>query len=535
MDYVTAIDADVPFPQTSSGTVRSLSHQIKGRINMRRHFRLSFDPHAPDDSDDEEEEEEEENAGVVSDEEEYTTSDSDMSSSSAASEARTLEAAHAPSREMSPNIYQWNKPRTGLLDLPLELIEHIATSIRQSRSLSVMDAGAYFVADKYHDFAEARFSLSSLTKVNKFLRSALERLLYRNILVDFSSWKGRKHTAWPAGSLVLLLQTLHERPELGTYVHIAAVDFQNCTDGKRIEDALQLFLLRCPNLNHLFLSQCPVAFWTWTAPISRLTGFATAFAPGILMTLFPSLSSLRDLHLRDCHVMALQGPLPSHNIKRLRLDSSHEDASAHFNRVLTICADSVTELQVRFIGGLQLRAPRFTERAFIRPGGDKIHTLRLDNLSVLSHPASGYAQLLRDMPALEHLHLSHHGVFARNAFRALPDSLTSLTVSEYYGLWASEHSKKGFVAGLAQSVLTSGLPIARVEGANVRKKEEMKPLIDACREREILFEKIGKAAADDFIRVIFGRRIVWNPLFIDSEADPVKEDPVSESDDSEEA
>jgi hypothetical protein len=270
------------------------------------------------------------------------------------------------------------------------------------------------------------------------------------------------------------------------------LDYQLSTESEELEMGLEEFLKRTPNLTHLFLSQCPVALWDF--PAKHLKGFATTFAPGILLSLLDRLPALRDLHLRDCHVMALAGELPSHNLQRIRLDSSHEYASAHFARVLTICGDSVHELDVRFIGGLQLPAPCFlTESPFARAGGDAVRTLRLDNISVLSHLSSGYAHLLRELPALEHLHLSHHAVFASGAFGMLPASLRSLTASAYYGLWTPEPAKKGFLGALASCISMSSKEIARVEGSSGKKLDErldLLPVVEACKTEQILCEKI---------------------------------------------
>ncbi|KAF7357793.1 BZ3500-MvSof-1268-A1-R1-Chr3-1g06135 protein [Mycena venus] len=396
-----------------------------------------------------------------------------------------------------------------LLDLPLEIIENIADKIRDPKCPLLMDAAAFYISDKYSDFSEARFSLSALSKVCSELRCAVERILYRNIQLDFTGWKGRKHTGWPAGSLRLLLRTLGERPELGRYIHIAALDFQlSSTDSEVLEKGLEEFLMRTPNLSHLFLSQCPVAFWD--LPAKHLRGFATTFAPGILPSLLEQLPALRDLHLRDCHVMALHGELPSHNLQRIRLDSSHEYASAHFARVLTICADSVHDLDVRFIGGLQLRAPCFlSESPYGRPvGGSSIRTLRLDNISVLAHLSSGYAHLLRDLPALEHLHLSHHAPFAAGAFAMLPSSLRSLTASAYYGLWTPEPAKNGFVAALAGCIGISTKEIARAEGSGGKKWDErldLGPVVEACRTERIPCKKVEEP--DPFVTIFFGTKV----------------------------
>ncbi|KAJ6507125.1 hypothetical protein C8R47DRAFT_1100418 [Mycena vitilis] len=459
----------------------ALSNRIKSRLALRRlYFSPNPDANKTPPNDDEEDSEDEDRS-----------SDSESSSSDAAPKPATT----AFSRRRSSNLYHWNRPgpRVTLMDLPLEIIEYIAEKIGDPKCPQLMDAAAFYISEKYSDFSEARFALSALSQVSVDLRHAVERILYRNIQLDFTGWKGRKHTGWPAGSLRLLLRTLEERPELGRFIHVAALDYQlSSTDSEALEQGLEEFLLRTPKLTHLFLSQCPVALWG--LPAKHLTGFATTFAPGILLSLLEHLPALQDLHLRDCHVMALVGDLPSHNLRRLRLDSSHEYASAHFARVLTICGASVHDLDVRFIGGLQLPAPCFlAEAPFPHMGGGAVSTLRLDNISVLSHLSSGYAHLLRDLPALEHLHVSHHAPFAPGAFRMLPASLRSLTASEYYGLWSPEPAKKGFVAALAACISISTKEVARVEGSSGRKLDErwdLLPVVEVCRTDRILCEEI---------------------------------------------
>ncbi|KAK7005918.1 hypothetical protein R3P38DRAFT_3326385 [Favolaschia claudopus] len=468
-----------------STRLNMLSDRIKSRLALRR---LYFSPkrtcmvksHESDQSD-----------------EEDPSSESDSSSSATASPEPTTIA----------RLDRRNRASIALLDLPLEIIENIADKLRSPRCPQLMDAAAFYISEKYSDFSEARFSLSALTKVCSALRCAVERELYRNVQLDFTGWKGRKHTGFPAGSLRFLLRTLRERPELGRYIQVAALDFQlSSTDSEILEKGLEEFLDHTPCLSYLFLSQCPVAFWDF--PAQHLRGFATTFAPGILPSLLEQLTSLRDLHLRDCHVMALHGDLPCHNLQRIRLDSSHEYASAHFARVLAICGESVHDLDIRFIGGLQLRAPSFhaeldTFRSL--PGGKSIRTLRLDNISVLSHLTSGYAHLLRELPSLEHLHVSHHAPFASGAFCMLPASLRSLTASEYYGLWTYELAKNGFIAALAGCITISTKEMERVEGSSGKTGDEgsdLQLVVDVCKTERMPCTKVEEALP--FVTIFFG-------------------------------
>ncbi|KAJ7162032.1 hypothetical protein C8R46DRAFT_1222169 [Mycena filopes] len=496
MSVRVAPKSDTTLFAAGSAGLSVLSNRIKSRLALRRlQFATKTVAHKPDAVDEESEDEDQ-------------WSDSESSASDATPQPKF--ATTFP-RKRPSNLYYWNRPRVELLDLPIEIIEHIATSIRDPKCPLLMDTAALYISDKYSDFSEARFSLSALSQACSGLRNAVERVLYRNIQLDFTGWKGRKHTGYPAGSLRLLLRTLNERPELGKYIYIAALDYQLSTESEALERGLEDFLALTPNLTHLFLSQCPVALWDF--PAAHLVGFATTFAPGILPSLLDQLPALRDLHLRDCHVMALAGALPSHKLRRIRLDSSHEYASAHFARVLNICGDSVHSVDVRFIGGLQLRAPFFlpSDTTFAQcGGGTSIRMLRLDNISVLAHLSSGYASLLRELPALEHLHLSHHAPFASDAFRMLPASLLSLTASAYYGLWTGELAKTGFLPALASCISMSAREIARVEGSRGPKWDErldLQPVVTACRTERVLCENVEDVEA--FVTVFFGTRVPY--------------------------
>ncbi|KAJ7282801.1 hypothetical protein C8J57DRAFT_51816 [Mycena rebaudengoi] len=474
---------------SSANPLSILSNRIKSRLALRR---LQFEMEIKTSSNEPVDEESE---------------DEDRSSDSESSSDGTPK--YVPGRPRYSNLYYWNRPRIELLDLPVEIIEHIAVSLRDPKCIPLMDTAALYISEKYSDFSEARFSLSALSQVCSALRHGVERILYRNVQLDFTGWKGRKHPRWPAGSLRLLLRTLEARPELGRYIYTAALDYQLSTESEALEQGLEDFLAQTPNLQNLFLSQCPIALWDFTT--KYLTGFATTFAPGILPSLLEHLSALKDLHLRDCHVMALTGVLPPHNMQRVRLDSSHDNASGHFARVLSICGNSVHDLDVRFIGGLLHSSPLFLGEEFTRGGGAALQTLRLDNISVLSHVSSGYAQLLSQLPVLQHLHVSHHAPFAERAFAVLPTALRTLTISHYYGLWTYAEPAVAFMPALAACISTSSREIARVEASDGDGQNErfysvldLQPVIARCKVERTPFAKVDGAQA--FIVLFFGSK-----------------------------
>ncbi|KAG6853643.1 hypothetical protein C0991_002611 [Blastosporella zonata] len=358
-------------------------------------------------------------------------------------------------------------PRVVLLNLPVEILEHIALCLRHPAP--VLNAASRYIDDRYSDFADARLCLSAYSKTCSTLRSVVERVLYRDIQLDFTGWKGRKHTKWPAASLKLLLRTLETRPQLGRYIHAAALDYQLSTESKALEDGLEKFLELTPNLKTLYLGQCPLALWNF--PHTKITTFATTFAPGILPSILNHFPKLENLYLRDCHVMGFSLDLPSHNLKSIRLDSNHDHAAAHFSRALVLCANTVEYLDIRFIGGLLHQSPSFTPRIpnIPPPPAMNLRSLRLDNISVFSHVDSAYTQILQNLTQLEHLHVSHHSSFQIGAFTVLPPHLRRFTTSEYYSCWESRpvmaepyERNKEFMISFAECIVRTELKISRV-------------------------------------------------------------------------
>ncbi|KAG6820475.1 hypothetical protein H0H93_016771 [Arthromyces matolae] len=350
-------------------------------------------------------------------------------------------------------------PRICLLGLPTEIIEQIATCLRYP--LPVLDAASRYIDDRYSDFADARFALSAYSKTCSTIRPIVERVLYRDIQLDFTGWKGRKHTQWPAASLYLLLPTLKTRPQLGKLIRTAALDYQLSTESNALEDALEDFLELTPNLRTLYLWQCPLALWNF-AP-HKITTFATTFAPDIIHSILNNFPQLENLYLRDCSVMGFTLDLPRHNLKTVRLASNHHNAAAHLTRALALCSKSATHLDVRFIGGFLHQSPAFDPKVDHVPPSPatSLRSLRLDNISVFSHVNSAYTQVLQSLTALEHLHLSHHSCFDSGAFKLLPPALHKLTVSDYYGSWETrpvkkepEFKNKDFMLSLAKCIAT---------------------------------------------------------------------------------
>ncbi|KAF8061693.1 hypothetical protein FPV67DRAFT_292316 [Lyophyllum atratum] len=398
-------------------------------------------------------------------------------------------------------------PRIVLLDLPMEILELIAASLRAQ--VPVLEAASRYIDDRYSDFSHARFALSAFSKVCSTLRGLVERILYRDVQLDFTGWKGRKHTKWPAASLRLLLRTLGTRPELGQFIHGAALDYHLSSESKVLEEGLEKFLHLTPNLKTLFLGQCPLALWD--LPLHRATTFATTFAPGIIPSILGHFPDLQNLYLRDCHVMNFSLDLPPHDLKTIRFDSNHEHAAAHISRALMVCSDTAHHLDIRFIGGLLHQSPNFTPRLpYMGPAPTaSLRSLRLDNISVFSHLDSAYIQVLQSLPALEHLHVSNHSCFSPNAFSVLPRSLRRLTTSEFYGYWERwsldvnpQDRNENFMLALANCIATSTRKISHVIAFGGSESDQSLQLVSgAC-----TFEKIRYTEArgvEAFIEVNF--------------------------------
>ncbi|RDB24226.1 hypothetical protein Hypma_008591 [Hypsizygus marmoreus] len=402
-------------------------------------------------------------------------------------------------------------PRIVLLDLPTEILEHIAASLRDP--IPALEAASRYIDDRYSEFSQARFELSAFSKVCKPLRRIVERILYRDVQVDFTGWKGRKHTKWPAGSLKLLLRTLNTRPELGHFIYAAALDFQLLSDSKELERGLERFLLFAPNLKTLFLAQCPLSLWD-VPPLPKTVTFATTFASGMLPRILEQFPGLQNLYLRDCHVLGFTPlDLPPHKLQTVRLDSNHEHAVSHLRRTLALCADTVHRLDIRFIGGLLQPSPTFTPRmsGLRSPSVSNLRSLRLDNISVLSHPRSGYAQVIQSLSALEELHVSNHSCFSPHAFGVLPPTLRTLSSSDFYGYWEkprlrdlAQNKEDPFVVAVAECVTMSKRRIAHVVLAIGREPNQcydIKPLLVACALERIGFKFVDRKEA--YLEVTF--------------------------------
>ncbi|KAJ7267605.1 hypothetical protein B0H12DRAFT_1097936 [Mycena haematopus] len=90
----------------------------------------------------------------------------------------------------------------------------------------------------------------------------------------------------------------------------------------------------------------------------------------------------------------------------------------------------------------------------------------------------------------------------------LPASLRSLVASAYYGLWASEPTKTGFIDALAECISTSSKEIAHVEGSGGKKGDERQnllPIVTACREEKIPCNRVEDPSP--FVAIFFGTKV----------------------------
>lgn len=334
----------------------------------------------------------------------------------------------------------------------------------------------------------------------------MERILYRDVQLDCTGWKGRKHPKWPAGCLRLLLRTLEDRPELGRYISSAAVDYQLSTEPSALEQGLGDFLARTPHLKTLFLSHCPLALWNF--PLHNARTFATSFANGILPSVLEHFPKLQNLYLRDCVYMGFDSEVPEHKLRTVRFDSNHAHAAVQFARALNACSDTTDHLDIRFIGGLLQPSPVFGSKLpkLSDNFGSALRSLRLDNISIFSSLTSAFAKMLLKLPVLEDLHVSNHTCFSPDAFSILPPSIQTLTVSDYHGYWevtSEDIEKNTFLSAMAQCIAIPSRKISSVVASNGTGKMiglDLEPVSAACKLEGIKFSEI--IVRDHFVQLI---------------------------------
>jgi hypothetical protein len=278
-------------------------------------------------------------------------------------------------------------------------------------------------------FDSTRQDLNSLSQVCSFVRTPVEREMYRDIHLNFGGWSilmtqdmcdsdedaSDPFDGIPIGdrkpaSLPLLLNTLDQRPDLGGLIRCVILEWWggNIYSTSRnvftvMEQAVSRLLCHCSCLESFATLELPQAR-VFKVHHTHVTYLAVGFAPEHIPIIFEIFPALQTLHFLDFDPAALPSNIPSHNLIALRLDAfenGHVDGptARFFAQALRLCGQSVEELMLRFddFTPMEMRAPGIPR--LLPNAGAGLVTVLLDNLLVLEHPSSGIASCLRDLPA----------------------------------------------------------------------------------------------------------------------------------------
>lgn len=387
---------------------------------------------------------------------------------------------------------------TNIVNLPIEVIEHIALNIRYTfpgwsgwepaqelLQVSVNGDPSAFILTKQN--------LVAFSQTCSFLRGPAERVLYQDIRLNFHGWREFLHNhevscdtdgsdqsdsdsdsvssadsetstysdIWPTaytGSLPFLLRTLDQRPDLGLYVRSVCVDWYDnraFTKGFEMEGALIRLFECCPRLQRLVIPDLPSIDTIMKMSASQITTLACVYSPEVSYAL-AYFTLLRNLYCRDfgsSHSSFLW-ELRHHNITTLELDGHGADETSYFGRALELCTVSVHELTLRHCG-VRLNPGGPVLALGIPDVGRGLVTLRVKGLCILNHISGEVGQILRNLPLLRHLHLNRHSPLTPGAFTLLPRSIETLTLSEY-ALLGDFETRDDIIHALVNCLLASG-------------------------------------------------------------------------------
>lgn len=362
----------------------------------------------------------------------------------------------------------------------------------------------------------------------------MERILYQDIHLDFhrwdilpapagedssdssdssdpecdSDWADAWRTSIYPGSLPLLLRTLDQRPDLGIYVRSVLVDWLgediSASSPRELSmkygAMIQLFE-RCPRLQRLVIPTLPPDEVIAKFSCAQMTTLACGYDSSKVPAMVRKCPSLRSLQCVDCkkwnHSPCLlwQGPFPRHNLAALELHGEGNDAAGFVMQALQLCTASVQELTISYSNGWGTIGPEIPR---LDPDiGQNLITLRIKGVCastskgfcILKDSPRKFGQILRNLPALKHLHLTRHAPLTPESFTLLPRGLRSLTLS-CYGLTAygDRYTRNEYIHALA-SCLRSPAGRARnvtkiialgVEEFNSRILGDLQPLRQLC-------------------------------------------------------
>jgi hypothetical protein len=426
---------------------------------------------------------------------------------------------------------------TTLTDLPIELIGEIAVNVRYPTSDGIWEDAEAFLLDYYTSFTSRRKDISALSQTCSFVRKPVERILYQDVHLDFSGWHklcaredsndsgdpendsddmwcGSSPKDWP-GSLPLLLRTLDQRPDLRIYVrsallgwfgeHISSI---SPMDLSRKHGAMIQLFERCPRLQRLAIPDLPPIEVIAKLSAAQITTLACRYHPFRVPAMVEKLPLLRNLHCVDSerwnHPSSPPSTVPRHNLTILELHGEGNDEMAFFIQALELCTVSVQELRITYRkdkATIGIAVPCLNPNV-----GKSIVTLRIKGLCaskglcILNRTGSEIGQIFHNLPALQHLHLTHHLPLTPESFTPLPRGLRSLTLSNC-GIagWGDRYTRDDYIRALVyclQSPAGRSRNIIKiiavgVEDANSNILGDLQPLRQFCDTQKISFLQEG--------------------------------------------
>jgi hypothetical protein len=376
-----------------------------------------------------------------------------------------------------------------LESLPPEVIEEIAESLSFGTTVHLDGCNPVdmYFEDAFTDVSAARLDLSSFSQVCFAVREPVERILYRNIQLDFSGWTGfgTNHSPSLAGCLRLFLRTLDERPQLGRFVRSAALDWNSRSRMlDPIEEGLVIFMKHCSNLQRLLIARLPDDEVLEKFDHHSLVTLGTIYWQRPIATLLTNFPNLQNLCVNYPALNHFSEQIPPHNLTTLTLVINGENPTLCLARVLDLCGTTVRDLSLTLADKASYSdyLPSLSSDA-----GAGLQTIRLRDFDILQSPESGVTQLLLQLPA-QRIDVGHF---------LLPSSRVDLNLpirhlqSMRLWLYFPHVDRPSSVSSLTQNVL---LPItmrrrtAHIElqsrGLN-NQGRDLSPLLALCEEADI--------------------------------------------------
>jgi len=301
-----------------------------------------------------------------------------------------------------------------LESLPLEIIEEIAEQLSFGTTPYCNPVDMYF-EDGFTDVSTTRFDLSSFSKVCFAVREPVERILYRNVQLDFSGWTGFEQSQSPsmAGSLRLFLRTLDERPQLGWFVRSATLDcvFRSMMQNL-VEEGLVHFMKHCSNLQRLLIARLPDDAVLEKFGGCSLVTLGTSYWQRPIATLLTIFPKLQNLCLNYPAPQHFSQKIPYHNLTTLILIVDGDDPTLCFAQVLELCGTTVRDLTLTLPDKLS-HSDKLSSLS--SDAGANLQTICLRDFNIFSSPRSGVTRLLSRLPALRHLDMGHFAVPSNSA------------------------------------------------------------------------------------------------------------------------